>query len=63
MSATWDVLLNPGGGSQNRGTRIREYTRTDPPECVWDIDIYDTSEDQVRWGIYGGARIAGFGTF
>lgn len=63
MTATWDDLLTPGRGGQDRGTRIREFTRKDPPECVWDIDIFDTSEDQVRWGIYGGARIKSFENF
>ena len=61
MSLDWEDVLAPGGGT-DRGTRIREFTRTDPSEIVWDIDIYDSSENQVRWGIYGGARIAQLGT-
>lgn len=60
MSLDWEDVLAPGGG-QDRGTRIREFTGTDPSEVVWDIDIYDSSENQVRWGIYGGARITQFG--
>ena len=60
MSLDWDDVLAPGG-STDRGTRIREFTRTVPSEIVWDIDIYDASENQVRWGIYGGARITQFG--
>ena len=60
MSLDWDDVLAPGG-STDRGTRIREFTRTVPSEIVWDIDIYDASENQVRWGIYGGARIPRFG--
>lgn len=60
MSLDWEEVLGPGGGT-DRGTRIREFTGTDPSEIVWDIDIYDSSENQVRWGIYGGARIAQFG--
>ena len=60
MTLNWEDVLAPGGGT-DRGTRIREFTRTDPSEVVWDIDIYDSSENQVRWGIYGGARIAQFG--
>ena len=60
LSLDWDDVLAPGGNT-DRGTRIREFTRTVPPEIVWDIDIYDTSENQVRWGIYGGARITRFG--
>lgn len=60
MSLDWEDVLGPGGGT-DRGTRIREFTGTDPSEIVWDIDIYDSSENQVRWGIYGGARVARFG--
>lgn len=60
MSLTWERVLAPGGAT-DRGTRVREFTRTDPPAIVWDIDIYDRSENQVRWGIYGGARIRQFG--
>ncbi|MDE0626448.1 MAG: aryl-sulfate sulfotransferase [Bryobacterales bacterium] len=60
-SLTWEQVLAPGG-STDRGTRIREFTRTNPSEIVWDIDIYDHSDNQVRWGIYGGARIAQFGS-
>ena len=60
MSLDWDDVLAPGGNT-DRGTRIREFTGTSPSEIVWDIDIYDDSENQVRWGIYGGARIAQFG--
>lgn len=59
LALEWDDVLAPGGGT-DRGTRIREFTRTDPSEIVWDIDIYDASENQVRWGIYGGARIPNF---
>ena len=61
MSLSWEDVLAPGGNT-DRGTRIREFTGTSPSEIVWDIDIYDSSEDQVRWGIYGGARIAQFGS-
>ena len=60
MSLDWEDVLAPGGGT-DRGTRIREFTGTNPSEVVWDIDIYDSSENQVRWGIYGGARIPQFG--
>ena len=60
MTLDWEDVLGPGGGT-DRGTRIREFTGADPAEIVWDIDIYDSSENQVRWGIYGGARIAQFG--
>ena len=60
MTLDWEDVLGPGGGT-DRGTRIREFTGTNPAEIVWDIDIYDSSENQVRWGIYGGARIAQFG--
>ena len=60
MSLDWDAVLAPGGAT-DRGTRIREFARTSPSEIVWDIDIYDSSENQVRWGIYGGARIPGLG--
>ncbi len=61
MSLTWEGVLAPRGNT-DRGTRIREFTRTDPSAVVWDIDIYDRSENQVRWGIYGGARIRQFGS-
>ena len=61
MTLDWEDVLGPGGGT-DRGTRIREFTGTNPAEIVWDIDIYDSSENQVRWGIYGGARIAQLGT-
>jgi len=57
MSPGGDDVLGPRG-RQERGTRVREFTRTGPAECVWDIDIFDRGDDQVRWGIYGGARIA-----
>ena len=57
-----DVLGARGNRSPDRGTRIREFTRTNPPELVWDIDLFDaTRRSGVRWAIYGGARIARLG--
>ena len=41
----------------DRGTRVREFTRSQPAECVFDIELRDTSPNQIRWAIYGGARI------
>ncbi len=60
MELAWDDVL--GQGSQvRRGTRVREFTGTNPSECVWDIEVRDPSGAQIRWAIYGGARINNLG--
>ncbi|MEM0925278.1 MAG: aryl-sulfate sulfotransferase [Planctomycetota bacterium] len=54
----WDDVLG-NRSVVNRGTRVREFTRTRPAECIFDIELRDESEDnQIRWGIYGGARVS-----
>ena len=55
-SLGWDEVLGQRSSVQ-RGTRVREFTRSQPAECVFDIELRDESENQIRWGIYGGARI------
>lgn len=62
-SLKWsDVLGARGNRDPNRGTRIREFTRTYPPQLVWDVDLFDTTRRSgVRWSIYGGARIPRLG--
>ncbi|MEM7145245.1 MAG: aryl-sulfate sulfotransferase [Verrucomicrobiota bacterium] len=62
ISLTWEDVLDPGSRVGSRGTRIREFTKDQPAQCVWDLDLFDESgESNVRWGIYGGARIPHFG--
>ena len=52
----WDDVLGQRS-VVDRGTRVREFTRSQPAECVFDIELRDESENQIRWGIYGGARV------
>jgi arylsulfate sulfotransferase len=35
--------------------RIREYSRTDPPEVLWEVQLRDPN-DVVQWQVYGGLR-------
>ncbi|MFM9972588.1 MAG: aryl-sulfate sulfotransferase [Burkholderiales bacterium] len=37
--------------------RIREYTRCEPPEVLWEVQIRDPN-DVVQWQVYGGLRVA-----
>ena len=55
-SLGWEDVLGQRS-SVNRGTRVREFTRSQPAECVFDIELRDESRNQIRWAIYGGARI------
>lgn len=55
-SLRWENVLG-ARSVVNRGTHVREFTRTQPAECVFDIELRDESENQIRWAIYGGARI------
>ena len=59
-SLLWDHVLGQRSAVR-RGTRVREFTRGTPAECVWDIEVRDESENQIRWAIYGGARVKYFG--
>ena len=36
--------------------RIREVTRTEPPEVLWEMQIRDLN-DVVQWQVYGGLRV------
>ena len=36
--------------------RIREYTRTDTPEVLWEVRFVDPYET-LNWQVYGGLRV------
>ena len=55
-SLRWDQVLG-NRTTIKRGTRVREFTRSRPADCVFDIELRDENEKQIQWGIYGGARI------
>jgi hypothetical protein len=38
------------------GARIREYTRTTPPETLFDLEVADPN-DVIQWEVYGGLRV------
>ncbi|MFP6828249.1 MAG: aryl-sulfate sulfotransferase [Gammaproteobacteria bacterium] len=48
--------LEPHVGEVPTHTRIREYTRTDPPEVVSEILVRDEN-DILQWQVYGGLHV------
>ena len=47
----WDAMFNT-----RNWTRVREYTRTDPPELVWEI-VLDAPDSPIGWTAFGGERV------
>ena len=54
---TWDPwdLTRPHMSEMHRGGRVREYTRTDPAEVVFELDFTDPA-GVLQWEVYGGFR-------
>jgi len=48
--------LEPHVGEVPTHTRIREYTRTNPPEVVSEIHVRDEN-DILQWQVYGGLQV------
>ena len=59
-SLSWEQVLRQRS-SVDRGTRIREFTRGQESECVFDIELRGERSNQIRWAVYGGARVDCFG--
>jgi hypothetical protein len=55
---TWDTRARYGSW-----TRIREYTRDDPPAVVWELTVTGKPGSQVAWTLFGCQRIPGIRPF
>jgi arylsulfate sulfotransferase len=49
-------ILEPHVSEVPTHTRIREYTRTNPPEVVSEIHVRDEN-DILQWAVYGGMQV------
>ena len=47
----WDSMFNT-----RNWTRVREYTRADPPDLVWEI-VLDAPDSSIGWTAFGGERV------